>query len=459
MIRKLLFSFCCVLTIFLTNVVVIYAATDPIAHWKFDAGSGTTAGDSSGNSITGSFLTPNPTWTSNVPDVEFTNPYSLDFTGNGDGVSISWPSGMNFADTDPRSFSFWYKPTANGEAGGTMARIISWSNDRFEIAGTDGSSSTHRIAFYDGNWHSTDINLSLGTWYFVIFTYDGTTARFYIGNELQEEHSLAGRALSGTMMIGNRVQNPNEGINGQIDDVRVYDYALNSTQVSNLAAGSDDPDVDPNSPTPTPTPTSIPSSGGGSSSSTSSPSTSTCATRPSGVPDLFQINTTGSTATLFFPPVGNTSNYQISYGFTQESNQFRVKANQGSSTGALSYTVNSLPRNSTLYFKVYAQNNCGQGNWSNVMEVKTNGRKYFKNLISQIASVFPKQTTVLGATKQRKVLGNRTDCMMYTVKSGDSLWSIALEKLGSGVEHSTIVTSNNLSSTDLRVGQKLKVGC
>ena len=227
----------------------VRAAVDPIMWLKFDDGSGTTPQDSSSNNIDGSFSATQPTWSTVVPDVAFSNPYSLSFAGTNDKVSVSWPAGENFGATDPRTFSFWYKPTANGE--GTYSRLISWTSDQLEIAGTEGGGSTHKITYYDGNWHATNITLSIGTWYHVTFTYDGTTAKFYIGNELQDEHSLAGRALSGTMMIGNRVQDGNEGINGNIDDVRVYDYALTSSQVANLAAGSSDPDSAPDETAPT----------------------------------------------------------------------------------------------------------------------------------------------------------------------------------------------------------------
>ncbi len=219
------------------------AADPPILHLKFDDGTGTAPIDSSANNVTTSFTATQPTWSETVAPVAFSNPYSLDFTGLNDGVNVAWPTELDFASTDPRTFSFWYRPTANGE--GQYSRIISWSNDRLEIAGTEAGPTTHKITYFDGNWHATDITLTLNTWYHVTFTYDGTTAKFYIGDELQDEHPLAGRSLSGTLMIGNRVQDGNEGINGQIDDVRIYDYALNETQVANLAAGSNDPDSAP----------------------------------------------------------------------------------------------------------------------------------------------------------------------------------------------------------------------
>lgn len=211
-----------------------------------------------------------------------------------------------------------------------------------------------------------------------------------------------------------------------------------------------------------PSPTPTPNSGGGGGSSSGSPNNSnttpTCSTTPNGAPNLFQINTTKDSANLFFSPVANAQNYLISYGFDSNANQFNVFTNQGDSTGVLSYTVNSLPSGSNIYYKVFAQNNCGQGNWSNTMKVTTNGRIYYKDIISQITSIFPKQTTVLGA-KTNKVLGVTADCETYTVKSGDSLWSIASEKLGSGSSYSSIMKSNSLNSSVVNPGKKLKVGC
>jgi photosystem II stability/assembly factor-like uncharacterized protein/LysM repeat protein len=191
----------------------------------------------------------------------------------------------------------------------------------------------------------------------------------------------------------------------------------------------------------------------------SSPSNSlSCGTVPTAAPDLFQINTGNNAATLYFAPVGQSTNYVVSYGFTPEANQFSVLTNQGTSTGVMSFPVNALPTSATVYFKVYAQNDCGQGVWSNTIQIGINGKSYYKNLASQVLSVLPKQTTVLGA-KTQKVLGTKAKCETYTVKSGDSLWEIASEKLGSGDQYSNIVAENKLKSNTLTPGQQLKINC
>lgn len=440
----------------------VFAATEPIAYWKFDDGSGTTPDDSSGNGIDGSFLTPNPSWSTDVPSaITFDDPYSLDFTGSGDGVSIAWPSGRNFAATDPRSFSFWYKPTADGEGGGTMARIISWSSDQFEIAGTDGSSSTHRIAYYDGNWHSTDITLTLGTWYFVTFTYDGTTAKFYIGDELQDEHALAGRALSGTMMIGNRVQNPNEGINGFIDDVRVYDYALNSTQVTNLSNGTNSPDGDPS---PTPTPSASTSSSTAwvyhPPSSTEPPACN--ALTPIAAPNLFQADTAGTYVNLYFTTVNGANGYNVQYGVKPEANEHGDLFGYSGGMWTIGRTISSLSPNTSYSFKVQAVNGCTSGPWSKTMTVKTKGRtanvsQMFANLNPFKASM-PTLITSKAKPGGQMVAGasKKSGSCSYTVQSGDSFWRIAASELGSGKMFKDLM-SLNPGVLMLRVGQTISV--
>lgn len=224
-----------------------FAAADPIAHFRFDDGSGTTPDDSGPSNISAAFTGPNPTWTTDVAPVSFNNPYALNFTSTGDGVRIPWPSGLNFSANAPRSFSFWYKPTQDGEnASGNFDRIVSWDDDDFEIAGTYGDVAVHRLAFYDGSWRDTGYDMSVGTWYNISFTYDGTNVKLYVSGDEEFSGTSAGRAVSGVMYVGVRYTG-DEGINGIIDDFRVYDYALTSAQVDNIVAGSDDPDSSPSS--------------------------------------------------------------------------------------------------------------------------------------------------------------------------------------------------------------------
>lgn len=52
---------------------------------------------------------------------------------------------------------------------------------------------------------------------------------------------------------------------------------------------------------------------------------------------------------------------------------------------------------------------------------------------------------------------NNTEYIEYTVKKGDSLWYIAERFYGRGDKYNIIVDDNNLISTIIRVGDKLKI--
>jgi hypothetical protein len=377
----------------------VLAAAGPEAYWKFDDGSGTAPVDSSGNNITGAFTTVHPTWSTDVPSaITFSDPYSLDFTGNHDGVTFSWPSALNFGSTDPRSFSFWYKPVADGETdSGEYDRIISWSSDQFEIAGTTAGSSNHTISYYDGNWNSTSLTLTLGTWYHITFTYDGSTAKFYIGNDLKDSHSLGGRSLSGTMAIGTRASTNDEGINGRIDDVRVYNYALDSSQISNLTGGSNDPDSAPATPTPTPSPTSTPGptstptntpapTVAASSSSSSTTSSSCVPATIHSTPNLYEVDTEQTSARLYFTPASGADGYTVSYGTTTSADQYAVSFGNGDQSGAVSYTVNGLQNGVTYYFKVKGTKSCSSSDWSSV--VATAKKESSNSILSNVVHAF-----------------------------------------------------------------------
>lgn len=95
-------------------------------------------------------------------------------------------------------------------------------------------------------------------------------------------------------------------------------------------------------------------------------------TPPSAIPDLFQINTTKNTATLYFTPAGNPHNsYTISYGYDDNIERFGTGFSKQSSDGVQSYTINALSPNTKYFFKIKANNGCMPGPWSRTMMVKT----------------------------------------------------------------------------------------
>lgn len=206
----------------------------------------------------------------------------------------------------------------------------------------------------------------------------------------------------------------------------------------------------------------------------SSGPTTCSAIGPTVKPDLFQIDVTATTATLYFAPLqAGVTDYFISYGYAPGEERFGVWSGQGASSGVLSYTIQHLSPGVTYYFKIKARNGCSEGKWGNEMQIATNSTggiktRYYKDVFARVGSLLPHTTDVLGAystptaparTKEQKKTVSTTACDTYRVKAGDNLWTIAKRELGSGYEYRAIMKENALDSTMLRTGKMLRLNC
>lgn len=213
------------------------------AHWKLDETSGTTASDSSGNSLSGT-LTNGPVWSSGA----------LTLDGTDDYVSVSDPgagSVLDFASGDSITVTAWVNPTA---LPGSWANFLVKSN----TTGTDnanyefGVDSLGRPTFSftnpSGTWHALKAATGVvyaGSWQFVAFT--GTfgmlqSSRFYYNGasyslnvDVGSPYTTAPIQTNEPLWIGAE----NSGgmccyYNGQLDDVRIYRRILSSDEIMNL---------------------------------------------------------------------------------------------------------------------------------------------------------------------------------------------------------------------------------
>ncbi|MGH2613206.1 MAG: LamG-like jellyroll fold domain-containing protein [Rhabdochlamydiaceae bacterium] len=453
------------------NVYTSNAAGNLVAYWKFDETSGMTATDSSGNGNTGTLNNSAITHSTSIvaPITCFSNPASLHFPGvQADYVSV--PDNSSFDPATQITIAFWMNPDTVSinyqhmvfKYNGNLTAYGVWLHNANVYMETNNN-SIHSL--------TSNATVSVGDWHYIAVTFDGTTQKLYIDGSLDNEATPSG--MTGISYGTDPSEYPlkigsgdyNNGFEGYIDDVRFYDRALSASEISNLAGGGCGPDVPTATPTPDPTSAPIQSTQQTTSNSTSKPSAPVCSAQKSpGTPDLFQIDTNSNQATLYFSPVNEPiSNYYISYGYTSSDERFGTFTNQGTSTGVLSYTVNFLTPSTTYYFKVRPQNRCMPGNWSNEMKVTTiregtSPIRYYENFLSQILSIFPQQTTVLGETTIKQKTIQSTSCH-YTVKLGDSLWNISTIKLGTGYDYQQIIQQNKLNSTILHAGQILNISC
>jgi hypothetical protein len=101
--------------------------------------------------------------------------------------------------------------------------------------GTNKPAAYARINFIDQPVRGVAA-LPLNTWTHLATTYDGAFLRFYVNGELQQQRAQTGSiqittdSVTGALYIGG---NPSWGeyFRGLIDDVRVYNVALDANQI------------------------------------------------------------------------------------------------------------------------------------------------------------------------------------------------------------------------------------
>ena len=219
-------------------------------HWKFDETSGTSASDSSGNNNTGT-LTNSPTWTTGKINS------ALSFDGVNDYADIGT---MNVSGSGI-TIAAWVKADSFSSAIDT--RFISKANSTSEqghywmLGQTNSGGDKLRFRLKAGGSTQTLIassgDLPTGTWFHAIATYDGSTMRLY-----KDGIEVGSVAKSGTIDIdatipANIARNPDGSnhMDGTMDDVRIYNRALSTSDIQALYAYTGGP-PDTQSPT-TPT--------------------------------------------------------------------------------------------------------------------------------------------------------------------------------------------------------------
>ena len=164
-----------------------------------------------------------------------------------------------------------------------------------------------------------------------------------------------------------------------------------------------------------------------SSNNSSSTSTSVCSDTAPGekAPWLYGAITQDSgSVLLYFTEADNPVNkYVLEYGTKSGDYPYGVQDMGVNSRGQMTFLVKSLSSNTTYYFKVRGGNGCATGNWSNEISAKTKGLVSFNQLEITQSDLEPQPVTEIPSN---------TSCQTYTVKSGDSLWSIAEKLLGDG---------------------------
>jgi aryl-phospho-beta-D-glucosidase BglC (GH1 family) len=202
-----------------------------LGWWKFDATSGTTAADSGYGGNPGT-LQSGATWVVGA----ISNAVHLDGTANG---YVSLPAGLISALND-FTISTWVKVGANA----TWARVFDFGSGTgtymFLAPASGGASVRYAITTGSGEQQLNRAgNLSAGVWHHLAVTLSGSTGVLYV------DGVPANTNLSMTLnpsSLGSTTQNyigksqwPDPNLTGSVDDFRIYNHALNATEVAALA--------------------------------------------------------------------------------------------------------------------------------------------------------------------------------------------------------------------------------
>ncbi|USK36692.1 metallophosphoesterase (plasmid) [Bacillus sp. F19] len=210
-----------------TSISVSARAAELVAHWKFDEGSGTTVGDSSGNGNTGTLVN-NPTWTDSGKDG------ALAFSG---GSRAEFNSSATLNKTGDESVSLWFKTSQPA----TSTTSIFRNNNRFtalQLAGGQAraahwpiASSSYKALYFP--WTYND-----NKWHHYVASYDHSTGmKIYVdGNLVTSNTTNLGLlpTVTNKIVLG-ATETGAEGYNGLLDDVRVYDLPLTQDEVRQLS--------------------------------------------------------------------------------------------------------------------------------------------------------------------------------------------------------------------------------
>ncbi len=198
-----------------------------VGSWSFNEGSGTFAGDGSGNGNTGTLLPAGsePQWISGKSGK------GLQFDGVNDYVDAgNWASLNTFTDI---TVGAWVKTSGNG---GLQNTIIAISGGYGYGGFTFGGSSTVWAEFNSlgnvNNFQGVDsgVNYQDNNWHYLVLTVAGTTVNMYKDNVSIKTATLSGNVgyvLGQHAYIGRRQYGGSEQwYKGIIDEVRIWNRAL-----------------------------------------------------------------------------------------------------------------------------------------------------------------------------------------------------------------------------------------
>lgn len=199
-----------------------------LGYWKFDNNLSDSSGDNNMGALSASFP---PTYSTVIPTTTFSNAKSLYFPSKESYMEVTDVSGVSPG--GQITFSMWVFLEAMPEVGGENQFIGGNYDVGTNTQGFNFSLNETSVSFNIGNGSASFpiSNIAVGSWFHLAGTWDGTNMKIYLnGTEMHSTTYTTAASYTGTSFrLGNFI--------GKMDDVRLYNKALNSAKIVELKDG------------------------------------------------------------------------------------------------------------------------------------------------------------------------------------------------------------------------------
>ncbi len=222
------------------SVTITSGAVDPslVGWWTMDETGGTTAADSGAAPLNTATTSGNPTF---VPG-KTGNAIRL----NGTSQYASAPDEASLDIANAITMAAWVKP-GQYDTQDIIAKDINGSVNGYQLSlATTKSGDDSQRAFVRFNQQTSGDTYRVnavtmypidGSWQHVAATYDGATIKLYIDGTLEGSMPWTGTIATNSTALGIGAQSDNtRWLDGDLDDVRLYNRALSAVEILALAA-------------------------------------------------------------------------------------------------------------------------------------------------------------------------------------------------------------------------------
>ncbi|MFN5706137.1 MAG: LamG-like jellyroll fold domain-containing protein [bacterium] len=160
--------------------------------------------------------------------------------------SSSYARIPNSFDLVEKTFNFWFRlDTILSSSAPNLLTIDNGSlNHGMIYLQLYRSLGNNKLQFFGGNTNPLETNIITKKWYKISLTYKNSVYKLYLDNKLigsvtsTNVHSIDG--YQGMVLGSNRAFNSLSTLRGKIDDLSIYNYAMDSTQLANITEATCD---------------------------------------------------------------------------------------------------------------------------------------------------------------------------------------------------------------------------